>query len=72
MEGEIFPLVAGAAASLGLLELWLVILITFVGAVIGDIILVLDSENGASLFATLGPSAVDYSQPFTVVGRAFC
>ncbi len=38
VEGEIFPLAAGFAASLGLLEMWLVILITFVGAVIGDII----------------------------------
>lgn len=38
VEGEIFPLVAGFAASLGLLDIGWVILITFIGAVLGDLL----------------------------------
>ena len=38
IEGEIFPLVAGFLVSLSLMDLYTAILVTFAGAVVGDII----------------------------------
>lgn len=38
VEGEIFPLAAGFAASLGTMNFYLTIAVTFVGSVLGDIL----------------------------------
>jgi membrane protein DedA with SNARE-associated domain len=50
IEGEIFPLAAGALVSLGEMNLYLAILVTFGGAFIGDILWFLAARHWGARF----------------------